>query len=143
MHTAKAVLRYQGCRQFSSHLFDIQNLFIALMSSILYQKIELGSTISETLYLIISYKNNINFCKNMILNIFIVNLSSIHNQKGIIHWRCRGLNPGPFTCKANALPLRYIPYDDYVYNLEYPSFHSQYVKKTNKFLSFDYLQMSS
>ena len=24
-------------------------------------------------------------------------------------WRCRGLNPGPFTCKANALPLRYIP----------------------------------
>ena len=25
-------------------------------------------------------------------------------------WRCRGLNPGPFTCKANALPLRYIPY---------------------------------
>ena len=26
-------------------------------------------------------------------------------------WRCRGLNPGPFTCKANALPLRYIPLD--------------------------------
>ena len=25
-------------------------------------------------------------------------------------WRCRGLNPGPFTCKANALPLRYIPF---------------------------------
>ena len=25
-------------------------------------------------------------------------------------WRCRGLNPGPFTCKANALPLSYIPY---------------------------------
>ena len=24
-------------------------------------------------------------------------------------WRCRGLNPGPFTCKANALPLSYIP----------------------------------
>ena len=28
-------------------------------------------------------------------------------------WRCRGLNPGPFTCKANALPLRYIPYHKY------------------------------
>ena len=24
-------------------------------------------------------------------------------------WRSRGSNPGPFTCKANALPLRYIP----------------------------------
>ncbi len=24
-------------------------------------------------------------------------------------WRCRGSNPGPFTCKANALPLSYIP----------------------------------
>ena len=23
-----------------------------------------------------------------------------------------GLNPGPFTCKANALPLRYIPYQE-------------------------------
>lgn len=26
-------------------------------------------------------------------------------------WRCRGSNPGPFTCKANALPLSYIPSD--------------------------------
>ena len=25
-------------------------------------------------------------------------------------WRCRGSNPGPFTCKANALPLSYIPF---------------------------------
>ena len=24
-------------------------------------------------------------------------------------WRCGGSNPGPFTCKANALPLSYIP----------------------------------
>lgn len=24
-------------------------------------------------------------------------------------WRCRGLNPGPHTCKACALPLSYIP----------------------------------
>ena len=30
-------------------------------------------------------------------------------KKVTTHWRCRGLNPGPFTCKANALPLRYIP----------------------------------
>ena len=29
--------------------------------------------------------------------------------KKIPQWRCRGSNPGPFTCKANALPLRYIP----------------------------------
>ena len=26
------------------------------------------------------------------------------------NWRCGGSNPGPFTCKANALPLSYIPY---------------------------------
>ena len=24
-------------------------------------------------------------------------------------WRCGGSSPGPFTCKANALPLSYIP----------------------------------
>lgn len=26
-----------------------------------------------------------------------------------LFWRCRGLNPGPHTCKACALPLSYIP----------------------------------
>ena len=25
-----------------------------------------------------------------------------------IKWRCQGSNPGPFTCKANAVPLSYI-----------------------------------
>ena len=25
-----------------------------------------------------------------------------------IKWRCLGSNPGPFTCKANAVPLSYI-----------------------------------
>ena len=29
-------------------------------------------------------------------------------------WRCGGLNPGPFTCKANALPLSYIPSDGFI-----------------------------
>ena len=39
------------------------------------------------------------------------------------HWRCRGLNPGPFTCKANALPLRYIPFlIKHVRILEYYNF---------------------
>ena len=33
------------------------------------------------------------------------------------HWRCRGLNPGPFTCKANALPLRYIPFCFYEWKI--------------------------
>ena len=32
------------------------------------------------------------------------------NEKKKSSWRCRGSNPGPFTCKANALPLRYIPF---------------------------------
>ena len=31
-------------------------------------------------------------------------------------WRCGGLNPGPFTCKANALPLSYIP--DYIHEFK-------------------------
>ena len=26
----------------------------------------------------------------------------------IMKWRCRGSNPGPFTCKANAVALSYI-----------------------------------
>ena len=30
-------------------------------------------------------------------------------QTGKNCWRCGGSNPGPFTCKANALPLSYIP----------------------------------
>ena len=29
-------------------------------------------------------------------------------------WRCRGSNPGPFTCKANALPLSHIPIYIYI-----------------------------
>lgn len=31
-------------------------------------------------------------------------------KKGRKPWRCRGLNPGPHTCKACALPLSYIPF---------------------------------
>ena len=30
-------------------------------------------------------------------------------RKSKKYWRCRGSNPGPFTCKANALPLSHIP----------------------------------
>ena len=40
-------------------------------------------------------------------------LSLIYRSKIICvikNWRCGGLNPGPFTCKANALPLSYIPW---------------------------------
>ena len=38
------------------------------------------------------------------------NLKAIKSQQYTKHtWRCRGSNPGPFTCKANALPLSYIP----------------------------------
>ena len=69
----------------------------------------------------------------MILDIFMVNWTSIHTQKGIIHWRCRGLNPGPFTCKANALPLRYIPYDEYGNTLVYVYFQSQNFKQKRSF----------
>ena len=36
--------------------------------------------------------------------------TAIWNLSQKISWRCGGLNPGPFTCKANALPLSYIPY---------------------------------
>ena len=50
---------------------------------------------------------------------YIVKLAYINHTTYISHittrsytkhtWRCRGSNPGPFTCKANALPLSYIP----------------------------------
>ena len=30
-------------------------------------------------------------------------------QKKLKLWRCGGLNPGPLTCKASALPLSYTP----------------------------------
>ena len=39
------------------------------------------------------------------LIIIIIIIIEINIKK----WRCGGLNPGPFTCKANALPLSYIP----------------------------------
>ena len=42
--------------------------------------------------------------------VLLVGDSVKETQKSQAMWRCRGLNPGPFTCKANALPLRYIPY---------------------------------
>ena len=32
----------------------------------------------------------------------------LHQQRNPV-WRCRGSNPGPFTCEANALPLSHIP----------------------------------
>ena len=38
-----------------------------------------------------------------------------------IKWRCRGSNPGPFTCKANAVPLTYIAI------LEYRAFKKYYI----------------
>jgi hypothetical protein len=47
---------------------------------------------------------------------FLINLLGIHNLS----------NPGPFTCKANALPLIYIPtcnnlYKGRLYTLHTPS----------------------
>ena len=33
----------------------------------------------------------------------------LDNYEATKKWRCGGSNPGPFTCKANALPLSYIP----------------------------------
>ena len=41
-------------------------------------------------------------------NSFRINKNKSY-QKRKNNWRCRGSNPGPFTCKANALPLSYIP----------------------------------
>ena len=45
---------------------------------------------------------------------WVNNVRTVDNFESIFPkrsaWRCRGLNPGPFTCKANALPLSHIPY---------------------------------
>lgn len=38
---------------------------------------------------------------------FIVKEKNINTITAV--WRCRGLNPGPHTCEARALPLSYIP----------------------------------
>ena len=40
------------------------------------------------------------------MDMFYVQLAKSHKK---VSWTCRGSNPGPFTCKANALPLRYKP----------------------------------
>ena len=37
---------------------------------------------------------------------YVVTEKTVMEKK--IKWRCRGSNPGPFTCKANAVPLGYI-----------------------------------
>ena len=37
-------------------------------------------------------------------------------------WRCGGSNPGPFTCKANALPLSYIPSKGLSHQIEEETF---------------------
>ena len=43
------------------------------------------------------------YCRRHVCN----SLSPVCNASKA--WRCRGLNPGPLTCKASALPLSYIP----------------------------------
>ena len=56
-------------------------------------------------------------CMGMRLNPTVFNSNSHYMQFWLLlaghapkhTWRCRGSNPGPFTCKANALPLSYIP----------------------------------
>ena len=39
-------------------------------------------------------------------------------------WRCGGSNPGLFACKANTLPLSYIPCSD----CEVVNVHIKYMK---------------
>uniref|UniRef100_A0A8C2C1M4 Lysosomal membrane ascorbate-dependent ferrireductase CYB561A3 n=1 Tax=Cyprinus carpio TaxID=7962 RepID=A0A8C2C1M4_CYPCA len=53
---------------------------------------------------VISKCNNILQYYYFMLN--IIKLYIVIKEK----WRCRGLNPGPHTCKACALPLSYIPF---------------------------------
>lgn len=43
-------------------------------------------------------------------SVFVVSRKILKKEKKKRkHWRCRGLNPGPHTCEARALPLSYIP----------------------------------
>ena len=44
---------------------------------------------------------------NMIFNDVCCSVWCCNGKK--MKWRCRGSNQGPFTCKANAVPLSYIP----------------------------------
>ena len=52
------------------------------------------------------------------------NLAWYHYTSGAI-WRCRGSNPGPFTCEANALPLSHIPKFPSMYHFIKPICRSQ------------------
>ena len=79
-----------------------------------------------------NYQGNVVVCCHM---------PNILHQKS--SWRCRGLNPGPHTCKACALPLSYTPLLDIQGTLEMktvmarPHFSHgrQYLHKKNHYVS--------
>jgi hypothetical protein len=51
------------------------------------------------------------------------------HKKRILSWRNGGLNPGPFTCKANALPLSYTPVG--IPMIKRTTFYKIIITKTN------------
>ena len=76
----------------STHLIQINPRFLSPLKFTLIDKEKRNISSDDILFYLHAFLEN-----------------KIPLQKNPLFWRCRGLNPGPFTCKANALPLRYIP----------------------------------
>ncbi len=67
------------------------------------------SPLNESLFCFCRYTNTINPVVGNYQDISEIILLKFAWKSSHISWRCWGLNPGPHTCKACALPLSYIP----------------------------------
>ena len=82
-------------------------------------------------------------CMGMRLNPTVFNSNSHYIQFWLLlaghapkhTWRCRGSNPGPFTCKANALPLSYIPNSEISGHIHWHIFTTQEVHEMQNWSS--------
>ena len=67
-----------------------------------------GITVGDVLGVMVSFVPKLGYSRfSRELFQSVAALLALGPQK--LLWRCRGLNPGPHTCKACALPLSYIP----------------------------------
>ena len=62
----------------------------------------------QTILYLLSFYSYTALMTSSRLRQIILKLCMYMDTKITIFWRCRRLNPEPFTCKANALPLSYM-----------------------------------
>jgi hypothetical protein len=75
----------------------------------------------------------------MVWNFIIICLWMVITETNKKTWRCRGSNPGPFTCKANALPLSYIPIFEWSKYFNYNSDNKK-IKLLSNIISYKYFE---